>query len=64
MAADPPPPEPGGRPPYRTYRTPPRWLSRGTPSLEELRGRTPPPAPGPGGAPARRARARTAGPPW
>ena len=64
MAADPPPPEPGGRPPYRTYRTPPRWLSRGTPSLEELRGRTPPPAPGPGGAPARRARTRTAGPPW
>ncbi len=64
MAADPPPPDPGGRPPYRVYRTPPRWLSRGGPTLDELRGRTPPPpAPGSGGAPRRR-RARTARPPW
>ena len=64
MAADPPPPDPGGRPPYRVYRTPPRWLSRGGPSLEELRARTPPP-PGPDGSPRpRRARSGRTAPPW
>ena len=57
MAADPPPPEPGGRPPYRVYRTLPRWLSRGAPSFEQLRSR--PAAPG---APARKA--RPGRPPW
>ncbi len=47
MAADPPPPQPGGRPPYRVYRARPRWLSRGAPTFEQLQQRAP--APGSGG---------------
>lgn len=48
MAADPPPPEPGGRPPYHVYRARPRWLTRGGASLDELRRseRPGPPVPG------------------
>jgi len=57
MAADPPPPEPGGRPPYRVYRTLPRWLSRGAPSFEQLRRR--PAAPGTAGR-----KVRSPRPPW
>lgn len=37
MAADPPPPEPGGRPPYRVYRSRPRWLTRGGSALDRRR---------------------------
>jgi len=53
MAADPPPPDPGGRPPYRLYRARPRWLVRGAPTFEDLRRRAPsqpPAAPGGPGA--------------
>ena len=57
MAADPPPPQPGGRPPYRVYRTLPRWLSRGAPSLEQLRS-----SPGTRSAPGRAV--KPSRPPW
>lgn len=56
MAADPPPPEPGGRPPYRVYRARPRWLARGGPALEDARR--------PEQAPGRPPRRRPAPPGW